>query len=104
MYSISLKMRIRLRVGLFCCDYVKKILIYLHLIFQGCFAGTGKIDKSKKSQNKKSPISHNAALLERNVHVSAHFCCKMVHCGILFWCIVGLVRLVYGKVAPKAVM
>ena len=27
------------------------------------------------------PISHNAPFCNRNVHMCAHFCCKMVHCG-----------------------
>ena len=29
-----------------------------------------------------SPISHNALFCNRNVHMCAHFCHKMVHCGI----------------------
>ena len=29
-----------------------------------------------------SPISHNAPFCNRNVHMCAHFCYKMVHCGI----------------------
>ena len=31
----------------------------------------------------------------RNVHTCAHFCYKMVHCGIQEWCMVGSVQLVY---------
>ena len=37
-----------------------------------------------------SPISHNASFCNRNVHMCAHFCVKMVHCGIFVKCIVGL--------------
>ena len=38
-----------------------------------------------------SPISNNASSCNRNVHMCAHFCYKMVHCGIWDQCIVGLV-------------
>ena len=37
-------------------------------------------------------ISHNAAFCNRNVHMCAHFCYKMLHCGISVWCILGFVR------------
>ena len=40
-------------------------------------------------------ISHNASICNRNVHTCAHFCYKMVHCGIQDWCIVGFVKQVY---------
>ena len=30
-------------------------------------------------------ISHNATFCNRNVHMCAHFCYKMVHCGIIVW-------------------
>ena len=33
-------------------------------------------------------ISHNAPFFNRNVHMCAHFCYKMVHCGIWEWCMV----------------
>ena len=39
-----------------------------------------------------NPISHNAPLCNKNVHICAHFCYKMVHCGIFVQCIVGFVR------------
>ena len=44
-----------------------------------------------------SPVSHSAPFCNRNVHMWAHFCCKMVHCGIFVWCIVELVRWVYCR-------
>ena len=37
-------------------------------------------------------MSHNAPFCNRNVHMCAHFCYEMVHCGIFVWCIVGFVR------------
>ena len=40
-------------------------------------------------------ISHHATFCNRNVHRCAHFCYKMMHCGIFVWCIVGFVRWVY---------
>ena len=40
-------------------------------------------------------ISHNALFCSRNVHTSAHFCYKMVHCGIWDWCMVGFVEQFY---------
>ena len=42
-------------------------------------------------------ISHNASFCNRNVHMCAHFCYKMVHCGIFFWSIVGFVRWIYYR-------
>ena len=39
-----------------------------------------------------SPISHNASFCNSNVQTCAHFCHKMVHCGIFVSCIVGFVR------------
>ena len=44
-----------------------------------------------------SIISHNAPFCNRNMHICAHFCYKMMHCGICTyvhisvtkWCIVG---------------
>ena len=38
-----------------------------------------------------SPISHNAPL----VHMYAHFCYTVVHCGTFAWCLVGFVRWLY---------
>ena len=38
---------------------------------------------------------HNGPICNRNVHICAHFCYKMVHCGMFVWCIMGLVRWVY---------
>ena len=43
--------------------------------------------------------SHNAPYCNRNVHMRAHFCYKMVHRGIFFWCIAGFVRWVYWKIS-----
>ena len=37
-------------------------------------------------------ISHNAPFCNRNVHACAHFCYKMVHCGIWEWGIFGLTQ------------
>ena len=42
------------------------------------------------------PFFHNAPFCNRNVHICAHFCYKMVDCRIFAWCIVGFVRWVYG--------
>ena len=43
-------------------------------------------------------ISHNAPFCYRNVHICAHFCYKLVHCGIWDWRLVGCVQqpAVYG--------
>ena len=41
-------------------------------------------------------MSHNAPLCNRNVHTCAHFCYKVVLCGIYAWCIVGFVRRIYA--------
>ena len=40
-------------------------------------------------------IFHNTPFCNRNAHTCAHFCYKMVHCGIWDWCIVGCVQQVY---------
>ena len=42
-----------------------------------------------------SPISHNAPFCDRNVHMCAHFCYKMVHYGIFMKCIMGFIRWIY---------
>ena len=42
-----------------------------------------------KIQQCTNPISHNASFCNRNVHICAHFCYKMVHCGIFVKSIVG---------------
>ena len=42
-----------------------------------------------------SPISHNAPLCNRNVHMCAYCCYKVAHCGIFVNCTVGFVRGVY---------
>ena len=39
-----------------------------------------------------SPISHNASFWNRNVHMCAHFCYKIMHCGIFVGCIGRFVR------------
>ena len=39
--------------------------------------------------------THNAPFCNRNVHIRAYFCYKMMHCGIFVWCIVGFMRWVY---------
>ena len=41
-------------------------------------------------------MSHNTPFCNRNVHTCAHFCYKMVHCGLWNWCIVGFVQQVYS--------
>ena len=51
-----------------------------------------------------SPISHNAPLCNRNVHMCAHIYHKMVHYGIYVWCIVGLVRCVYCHHVPPSLL
>ena len=48
-------------------------------------------------------MSRNAPICNRNVHISAHFCYKMVHYGIFVQYIVGFVRQVYGKVSIRLV-
>ena len=40
-----------------------------------------------------SVISHNAPFCNRNVHMCAHSCYKIVYCGIFVWCIVGFVSI-----------
>ena len=42
-----------------------------------------------------SPIPNNVPFCDRNVHMCAHFCYKMVHCGIFVSCIVAFLRWVY---------
>ena len=42
-----------------------------------------------------SPVSYSAPFCNRNVHICAHFCYRLLHCGIFVWCIMGFVRWVY---------
>ena len=47
-----------------------------------------------------SPISHNAPLCNRNVHTCAHFCYRVVHCGIfLMHCGICEMELLFMKFA-----
>ena len=46
-------------------------------------------------------ISHNAPYCNRNVHTRRHFCYKMMHCRICYWCMVELVQQVYYKVRDR---
>ena len=39
-----------------------------------------------------SPIIHNTSICNRNVHMCAHFCYKMVHYGTFIWYIMGIAR------------
>ena len=54
-------------------------------------------DLLHKSHN--TPVlyqTNNAPFCNRNVHdTCAHFCYKIVHCGIFVWCIVGYLRWVF---------
>ena len=64
------------------------------VIFVWCIVGLNRFPQNRPvSQIPQctSPISHNAPFCNRNVHICAHFCYKMVHCVIFVWCIVGLV-------------
>ena len=45
-------------------------------------------------------MSHNAPFCNRNVHTCAHFCYKVVHCGMYDWCIVGFVQQAYYLIVP----
>ena len=38
------------------------------------------------------PTYQHASFCNRNVHMCAHFCYTMMHCGILVWCMVGFGR------------
>ena len=43
-------------------------------------------------------LSKNAPFCNRNVDMCAHFCYKMMQCGIAVWCVVGFMRWVYTYV------
>ena len=49
-------------------------------------------------------ISHNAPFCNRNVHMCAHFCYKMMHRGIFAGCIVGFVKWVYSCCSHKHIV
>ena len=51
-----------------------------------------------------SPTSHNAPICNRNVHMFAHFCHIMMHCGIFVRCIVGFVKLVYSAQGMQCIV
>ena len=46
-------------------------------------------------------ISHNAPFCNRNVHIYAHFCYKMVHCGIWDWCVHHGINDEFGLYYPR---
>ena len=43
-------------------------------------------------------ISRNVSFGNRNLHTYAHFCYKMMHCGMWDWCVVEFVRQSYWHV------
>ena len=45
--------------------------------------------------SRKASDKYNVPFCSRIIHICAHFCGKMVHCGIFLWCIVGFVRWVF---------
>ena len=70
--------------------YFQKFCFFCHWSsFQGLNRPISQIPKYTKQ------ISHDAPFCNRNVHTYAHFCCKMTHCGIWDWCIVGVLQQVY---------
>ena len=69
------------------------------LKLEGVIVATSSERLTHWAQTKRRPFSrpHFRTFLNenvRNLHTCAHFCCKMVHCGIFVWCIVGFVRCV----------
>ena len=78
--------------------------VWLQLKNIPCSWYPGKIPTGGKREEAIRPVSqipecieqtfHNALFCNRNVHTSAHFFHKMVHCGICDWCIVGFVQYV----------
>ena len=50
------------------------------------------------------PIFHNAPFCNRNVHMCAHFCYKMMHCGEFVQCIMGFVSWVYLKGRTQCIL
>ena len=72
----------------------------LHTQFGLGHAGLGQSSKQRYWPVAQIPrctnlISHNAPFCNRNVHMCAHVCYKMVHCGIFVQCNVGFARRVY---------
>ena len=52
----------------------------------------GLIEKINLTSPTIHQISHNAPFCNRNMHTCAHFCYKVVHCGMWDWWMVGFVR------------
>ena len=61
------------------------ILVWWHLYVDRSFCTNTPISQIPKCI---CAISHNASFCNRNVHMCAHFCYKMVHCGIFARCVV----------------
>ena len=64
------------------------------------FDSTHKNNPAHKSHNAsdKYPVMHHCC--NRHVHTCAHFCYKMVHCGICDQCIVGFVHNFVSEMGP----
>ena len=74
-----------------------------HVIIRGCFTRHRGNDRPKSQiEQCNRQISHNAPVCNRNVHTCAHFCYKMVHCGIWDWCIMEFVQQVCWYDCPNA--
>ena len=70
-------------------SYICRSFIHVRMIFQSQHQRGSQIPQCICT------VSHNATFCSRNVHRCAHFCYKMMHCGIFVWCIVGFVKLDY---------
>ena len=65
---------------------------------QSLFGDSIVNDPSHKSQSAPDRYPTMYHFCSRNVHTCAHFCFKMVHCGIWNWCTEGFMNLVYNAI------
>ena len=70
------------------CRITVNLSIYLSIHISWYYIQHGNLHPAKIPQCT-SPITHNAAFCNGNVHRYAHFCYKRLHCGMFIWCIIG---------------
>ena len=75
------------------CLYTSYIMAVISVVRLDIMESSSHLNNRPISQIPKCirQISHNALFCNRNMHRCAHFCYKMVPCGIWDWCIVGFV-------------
>ena len=75
--------------------YAIYVLILYMPILSCCFTCGCLVRYDLIKKYKQTNISYNALFCNRNVHMCAHFCYKILNCRIVVKCVMGFVKWVY---------